>query len=85
MADGRSRLVSHGGGFFFSTFGTIQVSPSFLSVRPTAGLHVGLLLFRPVTVKPAVQAFGQSAVQDILDVLNYEIYGNCGTSETETG
>lgn len=44
---------------------------------PTARLYVRLLLLRPITAEPPVQPFGQTAVKNVLDVLNDEIYCNC--------
>lgn len=51
------------------------------SVGPTAGLRHLPFTGSTVTVKAAVQAFGQTTVQNVLDVLNYKVYGNCKERE----
>lgn len=45
------------------------------SVRPTAGLQV-LLLPHIVSSQAAIQSFGQATIQDVLDVLDDEVYGH---------
>lgn len=53
-----------------------------LSVRTTAGVQI-LLLSYTMSSQAAAQSFGQAAIQDILDVLDDEVYGHWG--ETESG
>lgn len=54
------------------------------SVRPTAGLQV-LLLPHIVCNQAAVQSFGQATIQDVLDVLDDEVYGHWRETESVRG
>lgn len=54
------------------------------SVRPTAGLQV-LLLPHIVSNQAAVQSFGQATIQDVLDVLDDEVYGHWRETESVRG
>lgn len=45
------------------------------SVWSAAGLHA-LWLLCPITIHPSVHSFGQTSVQDVLDVLHNQVYGN---------
>lgn len=45
------------------------------SVRPTAGVQI-LLLSHTMSSYAAAQSFGQATIQDVLDVLDNEVYGH---------
>lgn len=45
-------------------------------VGPTVGLQVRRRLRRPTSVETSIQSLGQTTVENILDVLNYEIYSD---------
>lgn len=51
-----------------------------LSVRPTAGVQV-VLLSHAMSSQAAAQSLGQAAIQDVLDVLDDEVYGHWGEQE----
>lgn len=53
-------------------------------MRPTAGLQV-LLLPHIVSNQAAVQSFGQATIQDVLDVLDDEVYGHWRETERVRG
>lgn len=53
-------------------------------MRPTAGLQV-LLLPHIVSSQAAVLSFGQATIQDVLDVLDDEVYGHWRETESVRG
>lgn len=63
----------------------LSAAPSVVkgSVWPAAGLNA-LRLLCPVTVDPSVHSFGQTSVQDVLDVLHNQIYGNYKAKNTDS-
>lgn len=52
-----------------------------MSVGAAAGLRGPPLPWRAVSVHEAVLTLGLSADENVLDVLNYQVYGHCKTDD----